>query len=101
MWRALASSASRSLGSAFRQQVAWACVSSSSVQHNALLHSVVTRDPAYSIHNDDDVDFFKSVLGDRGIVQDPATLEPMNRCVAAVVGGEHPVSTLDCQVFAW
>lgn len=44
-----------------------------------LLHTSVTRDPAYSKHNEDDVDFFKSVLGGRGVVEDASALEPMNR----------------------
>lgn len=54
-------------------------LSSAQQQHSALLHSSVIRDPAYSKHNEDDVDYFKSVLGDRGVVEDASALEPMNR----------------------
>jgi hypothetical protein len=58
--------------------VSWS-LSSAQQQHSALLHSSVTRDPAYSKHNEDDVDYFKSVLGNRGVVQGASALEPMNR----------------------
>jgi hypothetical protein len=46
-------------------------------------HTSVSRDPQYSTHNEDDVQFFSEVLGPRGVVQDAAALEPMNRCARA------------------
>ena len=55
------------------------------LQHWQLLHSSVSRDPAYSIHNEDDIEYFKSVLGGRGVVDDAAALEPMNRWAAIVL----------------
>lgn len=48
-------------------------------QAQHLPHTSVTRDPAYSKHNEDDVDFFKSVLGGKGVVEDASALESMNR----------------------
>jgi hypothetical protein len=58
--------------------VSWS-LSSAQQQHSALLHSSVTRDPAYSKHNEDDVEYFKSVIGGRGVIEDVSALEPMNR----------------------
>lgn len=38
------------------------------------------RDTSYSQINQDDVDYFSDLLGERAIIQDEAALEPMNRC---------------------
>lgn len=78
MISAITSSITHGIKSAFSRQLSWAPVAVSTL-HTKLLHSTVTRDPSYSIHNEDDVEFFKSVLGARGVLEDAAALEPMNR----------------------
>jgi hypothetical protein len=39
------------------------------------------RDARYGILGEQDVTFFKSVLGDRGVITDPSDLEPYNSYV--------------------
>jgi D-2-hydroxyglutarate dehydrogenase len=39
----------------------------------------VTRNPDYSELNEDDVRYFKDVLGNRGVVEDELALESMNK----------------------
>lgn len=41
--------------------------------------NTVTRNPAYSELNEDDVQYFKDVLGQRGVVEDELALESMNK----------------------
>eukprot|EP00878_Enallax_costatus_P022280 GHUV01023625.1.p1 GENE.GHUV01023625.1~~GHUV01023625.1.p1 ORF type:complete len:250 (+),score=41.15 GHUV01023625.1:583-1332(+) len=41
--------------------------------------TTVVRDPSYSQVNDDDLKFFTSILGERGVVDGESALEPMNR----------------------
>lgn len=41
--------------------------------------NTVTRNPAYSELNQDDVQFFKDVLGARSVVEDELALESMNK----------------------
>jgi hypothetical protein len=81
--RALTSSAAASFSQSLLRHIGCAAgaaaAAGSTLQQHSLLHTSVTRDPAYSKHNEDDVDFFKSVLGGRGVVEDAAALEPMNR----------------------
>jgi hypothetical protein len=81
MLRAFTSSVAKSIShTLFQKQPSLACAAAGLLQHSHLLHSTVTRDPAYSKHNEDDVEFFQNVLGGRGVVEDAAALEPMNRC---------------------
>lgn len=48
-------------------------------QLRAASSTPLRRNPAYSSLNDDDVEFFRSVLGPRGVVTDASALEPLNR----------------------
>lgn len=53
--------------------------------HQRHATTAVARDPSYSRVSEDDIEFFKSVLGDRGVVEDETALEPMNRCAKACI----------------
>lgn len=43
--------------------------------------SLVVRDPSYSEVNEDDVDFFRTIVGERGVVLDATALEAVNKWV--------------------
>lgn len=38
----------------------------------------VARDPSYARINDDDINVFRSIVGDTGVVTDSSALEPLN-----------------------
>lgn len=98
MLRAVTSSVAAYASTALLHQlsVTRAAAACSLLQHSQQLHSSITRDPAYSKHNEDDVEFFTNVLGGRGVVQDAAALEPMNRQASGAQDGS--MLEADCTV---
>jgi hypothetical protein len=56
-----------------------ASLPSCSVLSQRAASNTVTRNPDYSELNEDDVQYFKDVLGNRGVVEDDLALESMNK----------------------
>eukprot|EP00775_Hariotina_reticulata_P011142 gene11142-11295_t len=58
--------------------VRWSRFSSLLQQHRQAT-TAVARSNSFSTVNEDDIDFFTTIVGERGVVQDPMALEPMNK----------------------
>lgn len=58
--------------------VRWSRFSSLLQQHRQAT-TAVTRSNSFSKVNEDDIDFFTTIVGERGVVQDPMALEAMNK----------------------
>ncbi len=49
-------------------------------QDSGLATAALERDSRYSKLNDEDLGYFREVLGDKDVFTDPDALEPYNRC---------------------
>jgi len=52
---------------------------SSLLQQRRQATSAISRHASFSKVNEDDIDFFKTIVGERGVVQDETALEGLNK----------------------